>query len=597
MSNSPLVSVIIPVYNVEKYLEKCLDSIVNQTLKDIEIICVNDGSTDNSLNILEKYQQKDDRIKIITQENQGAGVARNQGLKVAKGKYLSILDSDDFFDLDMLELMYGKALETDADVTICRADRYNNSTGNFEDMSWSLKDSFLPDKEVFNYRDIKKHIFDFAIGWSWDKLFKSSFVFENNLEFQDLRSTNDMLFVFLSLVKAKKITIVDKILAHHRVNVITSLSRTREEDPLCFYDAIKALKEDLIKSNLFSEVEQSFVNWSLHFCFWHVDTNSKSEHILSELKNRIFKELEFYKYPKSYFYDEKLYNRLMSTISADLIYKKRKFDKLLSFLYILKKEKLNPRNIYKIYKARGQINSLNLFDDVYYLTNYLDVRNSNVSPLDHYIYHGWKEKRNPSKKFDGNYYLRKYSDVRKSKTNPLVHYVLYGKEEGRFPNRQVEMNSPQNVGKKFLDRIKNLEKSLSQSNKKIKKLENCLKFRKYLSELDELHTLRTINSFLSKFQRELKKAKNNNELDYSLFNSVEVEAFEQIIKDPRTFYIKNYVHEEEYEEYLADWYFYKTGNKLNLKNPISFNEKIQWLKLYDSTLFKTELSDKYLVRE
>jgi len=147
-----------------------------------------------------------------------------------------------------------------------------------------------------------------------------------------------------------------------------------------------------------------------------------------------------------------------------LIYKKRKFSRLSSFLYILKKEKLNPKNIYKIYKARGQIKSLNLFDEIYYLTNYLDVRKSNMNPLDHYIYSGWMEKRSPSKKFNGNYYLRKYSDVKKSKTNPLVHYVLHGKEEGRFPNHHAEMNSPQYINNKFQGVIKNLEKSLSQSN-------------------------------------------------------------------------------------------------------------------------------------
>jgi len=446
--NMPEVSVIIPVYNAENYLEDCLDSVVNQTLKDIEIICVNDGSTDNSLNILKEYQRKDDRIKIINQENHGAGVARNQGLKVAKGKYLSILDADDFFELNMLELMHKKALKTGADITICRVSGYDNDNGNYCDMSWSLKERFLPDKEVFDYRDIREHVFSFAVGWSWDKLYKSSFVSENNLQFQDLRSTNDMLFVFLSLVKARKITTVDKILAHQRRNVKTSLSQTREKDPLCFYDAIKALKEELIKANLFSEVEQSFVNWSLHFCFWHMDTNKRSEYIQSELKNRIFKELEFYKYPKNYFHDENLYNRLMEVSAGDnSTTKKRKFDKISSFAYISKKEKLNPKSINEILKAKELIESLNLFDENYYLTRNTHVRNSNMNPLDHYIYHGWREGRNPSEKFDGNYYLKKYPDVRESNMNPLVHYVLYGKNEGKYPNPGADPGSSKKLEK------------------------------------------------------------------------------------------------------------------------------------------------------
>ena len=98
---TPKVSVIIPVYNVEQYLRECLNSVIKQTLKEIEIICVDDGSTDNSLDILKEYAEKDHRITIITQKNLHAGVARNAGLSIAKGEYLSFLDSDDFFELNL----------------------------------------------------------------------------------------------------------------------------------------------------------------------------------------------------------------------------------------------------------------------------------------------------------------------------------------------------------------------------------------------------------------------------------------------------------------------------------------------------------------
>ena len=103
------VSVILPVYNASDYLHQCMDSIVGQTLKDIEIICVDDGSTDNSLDILKEYEQKDKRVKVIQQKNAGAGAARNNGLSIATGEYLSFLDSDDFFEPDMLEKAYEKA--------------------------------------------------------------------------------------------------------------------------------------------------------------------------------------------------------------------------------------------------------------------------------------------------------------------------------------------------------------------------------------------------------------------------------------------------------------------------------------------------------
>ena len=112
------VSVIIPVYNVEKYLRECIDSILNQTLHELELICVDDGSTDGSLEILQAYEKKDNRVTVLTQHNQGAGAARNKGLQIAKGEYLSFLDADDFFAPGMLEEAYRKCKSVSADVCV-----------------------------------------------------------------------------------------------------------------------------------------------------------------------------------------------------------------------------------------------------------------------------------------------------------------------------------------------------------------------------------------------------------------------------------------------------------------------------------------------
>jgi glycosyltransferase involved in cell wall biosynthesis len=113
------VSVIVPVYNVEPYLRRCLDSLINQTLKDIEIICINDCSPDNSLAILKEYAAKDNRVKIINfRKNKGVGIARNTGIKAAKGKYMGFVDSDDYVDLDYYEKLYKKAIVQTADVVI-----------------------------------------------------------------------------------------------------------------------------------------------------------------------------------------------------------------------------------------------------------------------------------------------------------------------------------------------------------------------------------------------------------------------------------------------------------------------------------------------
>ena len=118
------VSVIIPVYNVEKYLEECLDSVVNQTLKEIEIICINDGSIDNSVKILEKYRDKYSNIKVINQKNLGVGRARNVGVKLAKGEYIFFLDSDDYIEVDALEKCYIEAKQHRLDVVLIDSKSY-----------------------------------------------------------------------------------------------------------------------------------------------------------------------------------------------------------------------------------------------------------------------------------------------------------------------------------------------------------------------------------------------------------------------------------------------------------------------------------------
>ena len=309
----PKISVIMPVYNVENYLAQCLQSVVDQTLKDIEIILVDDGSTDSSLDICKQYAQKDNRIKIIEQQNQGAGAARNKGLEIATGEYLSILDSDDYFDADMLEKLYNKATVNKLDIVICRCQSIDTLTGEIKPMQWSIKQNRLPDKSIFNYKDMPDYILGFCVGWSWDKLFKREFVQKNNLKFQNLRSTNDMLFVFLSLVLADKISVINDVLITHRYNRPNQLSETREKDPFCFITAVYALKKELEKLNLYNEVEKSFLNWCIQFCDWQINTLSKSTQkmVLSKLKQGLFKDLKIYDKQKDYFYEKQAWDKLI----------------------------------------------------------------------------------------------------------------------------------------------------------------------------------------------------------------------------------------------------------------------------------------------
>lgn len=252
----PLVSVIIPVYNVEKYLRQCLDSIINQTLKDIEIICVDDGSTDKSLEILREYCEKDNRIKILTQKNKYAGVARNNGLKIATGKYLSFLDSDDWFDLNMLEEMYNKAEKDQSDIVICGWYNYNNITKSIIKVV-TFEQRFLS-KSPFKPQEFPNDLFTIGKSNPWTKLFKREFFIENNLLFENCKVCNDMTCVCTALAIANKISIINKPFIFYRNNQTTNLSSKRLKNRDSVLYAVKQLENNLIRLNLYEYFKEAF---------------------------------------------------------------------------------------------------------------------------------------------------------------------------------------------------------------------------------------------------------------------------------------------------------------------------------------------------
>ncbi len=306
----PKVSVIIPVYNVEKYLRETLDCLVNQTLSDIEIICVDDGSTDSSLSILNEYAAKDSRIKVLEQQNKFAGVARNNGLKIATGEYVIFLDSDDVFDKTMLEKMVERAEKTDSDITVCRCQLLMMKDNSIQPCEFCIENKYLPEKEVFSSSEISKDILRTFNGWPWDKLYKRDFILKHGLEFQDLRHSNDTYFVMMSLLLAEKITVLDDVLVNYRIHD-ESLANTRKKASQCFYLALKALKSGMEQYNIYEKFEQSFLNYCLNFSLWHIrSVNDKSaKKVMIEYFTELLNELGFGKYKKEYFYSMKEYKR------------------------------------------------------------------------------------------------------------------------------------------------------------------------------------------------------------------------------------------------------------------------------------------------
>ncbi len=275
-SNTPKVSVIVPVYNVESYIWQCLNSILSQSLTDFELICVDDGSTDNSLNILKLYEEIDPRIKVMNQNNKFAGAARNLGMSIAKGEFLIFLDSDDFFEKTLLEDLYSSAKKNRADIVLCDGYYFNNITHESTPAKYLLQRYNIPNKNPFSYIDIPDKILHISIDCPWNKLYRREFIESHSLTFQQLRSANDVFFVDTAFVLADRISVVDKKLINYRTNIKTSLQANRSKEPLNFYQALSAVRERIKPTDRYDKVKRSLVHLFVAACKYHLD-NAKNE--------------------------------------------------------------------------------------------------------------------------------------------------------------------------------------------------------------------------------------------------------------------------------------------------------------------------------
>lgn len=258
--SSPKVSVIVPVHNAEKYLEQCLNSILGQTLKDIEVICVNDKSTDGSAAILDSYAANEPRLRVLQSPGLGAGGARNIGLESAQGKYLSFLDADDFFEPDMLESAVAKAEEDQSDIVVYGSWLYDTMRQANRQAKWMLNTECLPEGRPFAPSEIADCLFNVFGNYTWNKLFRTSLVREKGVLFQEISRTNDLFFTCTALTQADLISVIDKIFVHYRIATPTSLQSTNDRDPLSFLKAFDALHVFLEFNDLLPQYEESFDN-------------------------------------------------------------------------------------------------------------------------------------------------------------------------------------------------------------------------------------------------------------------------------------------------------------------------------------------------
>lgn len=217
----PKVSIVVPIYNVEKYLRQCLDSIANQTLKDIEVICVNDGSKDSSLEIIMEYVNKDPRFKVIDKPNSGYGNSMNRGFDMAEGEYIGIVESDDYAEPDMFEKLYSCAKENDLDA--CKSGFFFYYSVPEEKNIPSKIASYIMCKDVFyptdDFKSLREQIEFFNIKPTiWSAIYKKEFVRENNIRFNETpgASFQDTSFNFKVWALAKRVKLLEECFLHYR---------------------------------------------------------------------------------------------------------------------------------------------------------------------------------------------------------------------------------------------------------------------------------------------------------------------------------------------------------------------------------------------
>ena len=275
------VSVIVPVFDAERYLRRCLDSLINQSLQNIEIICVNDGSDDESLQILREYAAADERIKILSFEKIGPGGCRNVGIDAAQGEYICFVDADDFIDSNTCKTAYGKIKAEDAEVLSFNALEISK-TGIRRIIYFDGRS-----EKIINWKDLNENIFSSPFH-SWHFLFKRDFLLANAVYFADVYWCEDVPFVLLSLLAAKKIVLLPDYFYHYCRNE-SSLVCAGGDTRLSALYIISWLKYFFAQKKEYASLQKSLYDWiCIHSCFAYNSLTENSRHYFCrKLKEKV----------------------------------------------------------------------------------------------------------------------------------------------------------------------------------------------------------------------------------------------------------------------------------------------------------------------
>lgn len=265
MAEEPKVSVVMPVYNGQQYLHEAVDGILAQTLVDFELICVNDGSTDESADILDGYVKQDARVRVLHEDNRGVSAARNTGLAAARGVYVMFCDDDDLFEPDMLEKMVGKMDACAADVCVPNgykldmADNGRVIKGNF------VNAKFVPEGEWFSPREAGRYLLNFSTFYIY-KMYRRVFLLEHGIEFGTQKVEEDALFFTHALLVARRVVVISDRVFYYRLNTGDSVSDLIfKNDMLAGFESMLIVKDLMQRLGMYDDpaFHQSYVNRAL----------------------------------------------------------------------------------------------------------------------------------------------------------------------------------------------------------------------------------------------------------------------------------------------------------------------------------------------
>ena len=266
----PKVSVILPVYNVGKYLRQSLDSLINQTLKEIEIICVDDGSTDDSSDILEEYKLKDSRIKVIHKENKGTGAARNDGLRLAKGECIGFVDPDDWVKPEMYERLYNLIKEKNVDIAMCMPDGFDEKNQKNTPFPYFVDANFdiIPDDKIFNWRDLSPFKYPMCV---WNKLYTKELFDKNNIDFAQGLDFEDHKVIFGALLTAERIFFIREKLYVYRFNREGSVLTDNNKRLIDHIEIFNIVEEIMKKTNTENILRSDFLTYKIHNLLYYYE--------------------------------------------------------------------------------------------------------------------------------------------------------------------------------------------------------------------------------------------------------------------------------------------------------------------------------------